>query len=88
MTTGMAKYLIMADSNRCCYTVKISLDKIQALRLCKELNLDREREMIPGARYFVVRDLDGQTWEYVNGLMYRVSYKPELAELEYKEVAL
>lgn len=86
---GIVRYLILADTGRCAFTVMTSYDKIQALVLCKQLNMDRENNMIPeGTRYFVVRDIDGQTWEYYDGGMYRVDYKPDQSKLEYKEIAI
>lgn len=81
----MGNYLIMVNNGECTFNTKTTDDKIEALRLCRKWNED---DAILGYKYFVLRDSDGQTWECINGQMYRVNYKADSANIEYKAVAI
>lgn len=80
----MGKYIVMWDNGFCTFPVKITSDRVEAFKVCVSLNEQHNYDV----RYFVVRDSDGQTWEYMNGGLYRVVYYPDIEELEFKEVAI
>ena len=79
----METYLIMVNNRGSYYPYSREVDRLEALRLCKELNEGAGE----GCDFFVVRTTDGMTWVYYNGGIYRFINHTE-GEIRYKEVAI
>lgn len=79
------KYFVMEENQSDVYPVETSNDLAHCLRMCKQWNIE---EAGNGLRYFVIRDSDGQTWEFINGQIYRIIRYPLSGQISYEGVAI